>query len=150
MTVVVGGNCISNAVIDYKHSINDKDSNLPDQYSSLITVEILTSEGSVRVSGTYLRGTTHLVRVREEWMDAELDIPYLLFIDHFDQPGLIGLVGSITGKHDINIAFMAVGRQEVRGRATMVVGLDDPMPDSVLAEVRSVPEIEVARVVRLA
>ena len=30
MTVVIGGNCISNAVVDYKYAINDKDSNLPD------------------------------------------------------------------------------------------------------------------------
>ena len=29
-TVVIGGNCISNAVVDYKFSLMDKDSNLPD------------------------------------------------------------------------------------------------------------------------
>jgi len=30
ITVVIGGNCISNAVVDYKFSLMDKDSNLPD------------------------------------------------------------------------------------------------------------------------
>ena len=29
-TVVIGGNCVSNAVVDYKYSLIDKNSNLPD------------------------------------------------------------------------------------------------------------------------
>ena len=33
--VFIGGNCISNAVIDYKHAIADKNSNLPDYISYL-------------------------------------------------------------------------------------------------------------------
>lgn len=120
-----------------------------DQYSSLITLEISASEGSTIVSGTNLRGQTHLVRVHNHWVDASIEAPYLLFIDHRDQPGLIGEVGSITGESDINIAFMAVGRQTVRGRATMVVGLDDPMPDEVLDRVRAIPNLDDARLVRL-
>ena len=127
----------------------ESDPTQPEQYTSLVTVEIAAAGGSTRFSGTHLRDRTHLVRVRDDWMDAALDVPYLLFVDHRDQPGLIGLVGGITGKHDINIAFMAVGRKEVRGRATMVVGLDDPMPDHVVAEVRAIPNIDDARVVRL-
>ena len=110
--------------------VEENDSSPLEEYASLITLEISTSEGITVVSGTNLRGQTHLVRIHEDWVDATVEAPYLLFIDHRDQPGLIGAVGSITGENDINIAFMAVGRKSVRGRATMVVGLDDPMPVS--------------------
>ena len=62
---------------------------------------------------------------------------------------MIGAVGTITGKHDTNISFMEVGRLQIRGRATMVVGLDNPMPDDVLEEIRAVPHVNSARLVQL-
>jgi L-serine deaminase len=75
--------------------------------------------------------------------------PYYLFIDHHDRPGMIGAVGTITGRHDINISFMEVGRLEPRGRAMMVLGLDDPVPPDVLGEIRRIPHVYSARVVEL-
>ena len=62
---------------------------------------------------------------------------------------MIGALGTITGNHDINISFMAVGRQAPRGNAVMVVGLDDPMPDEALEEVKTTLHIATARLVKL-
>jgi L-serine deaminase len=76
-------------------------------------------------------------------------VPYLLFVDNQDRPGSIGAVGTIAGRHNINISFMEVGRISPRGRAMMVLGLDDPMPPSVLEEIRSMPNIHSARLVKL-
>ena len=39
---------------------------------------------------------------------------------HTDKPGLIGAVGSITGKSNINISAMQVARLEKRGEALMI------------------------------
>jgi D-3-phosphoglycerate dehydrogenase len=78
-----------------------------------------------------------------------VDSPYLLIIDNLDRPGMIGTVGEIAGKHDINISFMEVGRPEARGHATMMIGLDDPMPDNVLEELRQNPNITFARVIHI-
>ena len=121
----------------------------PEQYTNLVTVEIETTEGPVRVSGTHLHGRTHVVGIWDYWMDAALESPYLLVIDHQDAPGLIGAMGTITGQHDINISSMTVGRLEPRGKAAMVVGLDDPMPDRILARIQAIPRITRVRVVRL-
>ena len=82
-------------------------------------------------------------------MDAIIDSPYLLVIENEDRPGIIGAVGSLAGQHDINISFMEVGRVRLRGRATMVVGLDDPMPDSLLNELVKMPAITSIRLVQL-
>ena len=62
---------------------------------------------------------------------------------------MIGLVGTITGKYDINIGFMEVGRLEPRGRATMILGLDDPMPEPVLNEIKSLSNVYQVKVVQL-
>jgi D-3-phosphoglycerate dehydrogenase len=68
---------------------------------------------------------------------------YLLLSYHIDQPGIIGRVGTILGKHNINIAYMQVGRKESRGgRAVMAMGIDDPVPPEVLQEISRVPGLE--------
>ncbi|MBI2873224.1 MAG: phosphoglycerate dehydrogenase [Chloroflexi bacterium] len=120
-----------------------------DQYSNLVSVEARSGAHVTRVAGTVMRDEVHLVRVNDYWLDMVPTVPYLLFIEHVDRPGMIGAVGTITGRQDINIAFMEVGRLQARGGAMMVVGLDDPMPEPVLAEVRAIPQVRLARLVRL-
>ncbi len=121
----------------------------PVEYASLITLELRTTEGATTIGGTLLRHDTHIVRVNDSWLDLVPSGPYLLFIEHQDRPGMIGALGTITGNHDINIGFMDVGRQAPRGKAVMVVGLDDPLPDNVLEEILAILHIDSAKVVKL-
>ena len=120
-----------------------------EQYGSLVTVEVETSEGKTVVSAAHMRGQTHIVRVNEYWIDIVAAGGYMLFTDHQDRPGMIGAVGNITGKHDINIGFMEVGRLDPRGRATMILGLDDPLPEPVLAEINALPNVYQTWVIQL-
>ena len=62
---------------------------------------------------------------------------------------MIGAVGTITGKYDINIGFMEVGRLDPRGRATMILGLDDLLPEPVLAEINALPNVYQTWVIQL-
>jgi hypothetical protein len=58
-------------------------------------------------------------------------------------------VGTIAGRNDINVSFMQVGRLSPRGRAMMIVGLDDPMSPEVLEEICALKQIDTARLVKL-
>ena len=120
-----------------------------EDFANEITVRLATTAGETVVSGTHLRGQTHVTRLSDHRMDAIIDSPYLLVLENEDRPGIIGAVGSMAGRHDINISFMEVGRVRLRGRATMVVGLDDPMPDELLDELVKMPAITSIRLVRL-
>jgi D-3-phosphoglycerate dehydrogenase len=120
-----------------------------EQYGSLVTVEMETSEGKTVISATHMRGQTHIVRVNEYWIDIVAEGGYMLFTDHQDRPGMIGAVGNITGKYDINIGFMEVGRMEPRGRSIMILGLDDPLPEPVLAEINALPNVFQTWVIQL-
>lgn len=120
-----------------------------EQYGSLVSVEIETSHGKTVVSGAHMRGGTHVVHVNGYWIDLLAADGYMLFTDHQDQPGMIGAVGNIMGKQDINIGFMEVGRLEPRGRATMILGLDDLPPESVLNEIRALPNVHSVKLVKL-
>ena len=119
------------------------------EYGNLITVTLNTTTGQTTLAGTSMRNQVHIVRVNDYWLDMVLSVPYLLFIEHQDEPGSIGAVGTITGQNDINISFMEVGRLSPRGRATMILGLDDAVPSQVLEEIRAMPHIDTARVIRL-
>ena len=70
-------------------------------------------------------------------------------MENQDRPGSIGAVGTVAGRHNINISFMEVGRLNARGLAMMVLGLDDPVPPPVLEEIRALPQIHSARLVTL-
>ncbi|NJR64403.1 MAG: phosphoglycerate dehydrogenase [Leptolyngbyaceae cyanobacterium CRU_2_3] len=74
---------------------------------------------------------------------------YMLFTLHRDMPGIIGKIGSLLGGFNVNIASMQVGRKIVRGDAVMVLSLDDPLPDGILAEIIKVPGIRDAYTVTL-
>jgi D-3-phosphoglycerate dehydrogenase len=53
------------------------------------------------------------------------------------------------GSFNVNIASMQVGRKIVRGDAVMVLSLDDPLPEGILAEIIKVPGIRDAYTVNL-
>lgn len=74
---------------------------------------------------------------------------YMLFTLHRDMPGIIGKIGSLLGGFNVNIASMQVGRKIVRGDAVMVLSLDDPLPDGILAEITKVAGIRDAYTVTL-
>lgn len=99
------------------------------QFTSLVTLEATTDKGRMLVSGTVARGEPQLVRIDDYWVNITLE-GYLLVCHNTDQPGIIGAVGTMLGKENVNIAFMQVGRDHPRGRAIMILGLDDPLaPD---------------------
>ena len=62
---------------------------------------------------------------------------------------MIGQIGSILGRHNINIASMHVGRRTKRGRAIVVLLLDEDVPPEVMEQVEKAVEADFARVVHL-
>lgn len=118
-------------------------------YTSLLSVRVVTSTGATTVSGTNMRGDPHIVRVNDYWIDVVPTGGYFLFADHQDQPGLIGAVGNITGKANINIHSLQLGRLGPRGNALMVLGLDEPLTEPMLREIMALPDVYTAKLVKL-
>jgi D-3-phosphoglycerate dehydrogenase / 2-oxoglutarate reductase len=118
-------------------------------FSTLIKAEVVTDKKTYTAAGTlfgnqYLR----LVQLGPYHLDTFMDGVMLLFT-HRDVPGLIGFIGTIFGKHQVNIAQMTVGRQQPGGEAIAVLNLDSPPPEEALKEVRAHPQISSLSVVKL-
>jgi D-3-phosphoglycerate dehydrogenase len=121
-----------------------------DVYANLVRVHVHTSGGDTDVTGTVAHDGPHIVAINDFWVDIPPGDGWLLLCENQDRPGMIGAVGTFLGQHDINISFMRVGRTEVRGRALMAVGIDDPIsPEQVEALLR-IPNILSARVTAFA
>ena len=120
-----------------------------ENYASLITLEVVTDAGTTIVAGTVLRGEPHIVRVNDFWPDIIPTGGYFLFSDHRDRPGLIGAVGTITGKADINISSMQLARLQPRGPALMILALDEPLPEEQRQEILAIPDVYTAKLVKL-
>ncbi|MGB9857332.1 MAG: phosphoglycerate dehydrogenase [Dictyoglomaceae bacterium] len=109
-------------------------------YRSLIKLQLKTEKGVLELSGTVSRGQERIVKIQDYYIDLNL-APYLLIAFHTDKPGIIGKVGTVLGKEDINIAAMQVGRKEIGKEAVMVLIVDNPVPPKVLNELKSIENI---------
>jgi len=65
----------------------------------------------------------------------------LLFIYNNDKPGVIGNIGTLLGKNNINIARMQFGREAPGGRAVSVITIDAPATPKMIKELKSLPNI---------
>ena len=117
-------------------------------YTNLITVTTQAGNGRKTIAGTVFDGVPRIVRLRDLHIEF---IPegHILVLAYEDRPGMVGRIGSILGRHNVNIASMHVGRRTRRGRAIVVLLLDDDVPTEVMEEVSKSVEADFARVIRL-
>ena len=120
-------------------------------FSSSIAVEVITTTGAFRVAGTLFGNEMpRLISLGEYRLESYLDGVLLLF-SHTDVPGVIGAVGTICGKYDLNIAQMSVGRAENKpgGAAIGVLNLEQIPPEEAIAEILDHEAIDRAKVIEL-
>ncbi len=116
-------------------------------YNNLISVKLTTDQGEEWVEGTVLHENhLHLVSLNGIKIDAPLNGD-MLVIRNVDTPGVIGHIGTMLGNNSINIANFALGRNEESHEAVGVVNVDSAIPEAVLQEIRTLPNILKAYVV---
>ena len=64
-------------------------------------------------------------------------------------PRVIGRVGTLLGKHKINIANFALGRVQDSDEAIGIVNVDQKVPPEVLGELRAITAVRQARVIEI-
>ena len=125
-------------------------SSRPRHFANLLSLKLHTDAGERWVEGTIFEpGSPRLTQIDNVDIEAPLE-GTLLVIHNDDQPGVIGEVGTILGRHALNIASFSLGRGE--GGAFGVVNLDVGAEENLAAaveELRMVPAIRAVSVVRL-
>ncbi|MFY9254104.1 MAG: phosphoglycerate dehydrogenase [Fuerstiella sp.] len=131
--------------------ISETASGNSENFASMISIKLVTDQGEFEAAGTIFgRQFLRLVKLGPFCFEAFLD-GLLLVYRHRDVPGLIGYIGTICGKNEVNIANMALGRQANHpgGDSVAVLNLDNELSAQALAEVLAHPEVTGVELVRL-
>jgi D-3-phosphoglycerate dehydrogenase len=117
-------------------------------YKSVLTVATETAGGRKVIAGTVFDGQPRVVQLRDLHIEFTPE-GYILVISYEDRPGMVGRIGSILGRLNVNIASMHVGRRTKRGRAIVVLLLDEDLTADQLQEVARAVDADFARLIRL-
>lgn len=118
-------------------------------FMNLIHVTIKTNKEERTIAGTLLNGYgARIVEIDRYPVDAAPEGNVLL-VSHTDKPGIVGYLGTLLGKNDVNIATMQVGRKIIGGAAIMLLTVDKPLPDNVVSELERSPDIHRVKEIRL-
>lgn len=131
--------------------ITETTSNEPSDFHTMIQAVVHTDQGELSASGTIFgKQFLRLVRMGKFSIDAYLDGTMLIY-SHRDVPGLIGYIGQICGRHQVNIAHMALGRLQNSpgGDSVAILNLDNEPSQEVLDEIKKHPEVTGVELVKL-
>jgi len=130
--------------------VEEVKSNEDTDYNEWIHVAAKSGDQKVSAGGTILgkRNQPRIVRLHSRPVEI---VPegVLLMMNNKDRPGIVGHLGTLIGKHRVNIASMSLSRDEAGGQALTVLNLDSVPPPELLAEIQKDPDISNVRVVKL-
>ena len=119
---------------------------------NVLSVSLKTTQEEHLVRGTVLHEKhPRLLGVDDIDVEAPLE-RNMVYMRNQDVPGVIGKIGTILGKHHINIANFSLGRRDKNGQpaeAIAVVHVDSRVPENVLQELREIEAVKVAKAMRL-
>ncbi len=114
-------------------------------------VELTTNTGEVASASGTITGpnsTIKLVGIDKYELDVAIS-DQMAFIQYEDRPGMLGIIGGILGKSEINIANLQLARETKGGNALVALTLDSEIPQSVLSEIANALAAKFAKTVNL-
>ncbi|HDH06622.1 MAG TPA: phosphoglycerate dehydrogenase [Nitrospirae bacterium] len=110
-------------------------------YQSMMVIKIKSGKKESSVSGI-LHGKKEPRIISVNGFAVEI-IPEgeMLVLSNTDKPGVIGNLGTLLGKNNINIARMHFGRANQGGKAISVVSVDIAVPMTILTKIRKLPNV---------
>jgi D-3-phosphoglycerate dehydrogenase / 2-oxoglutarate reductase len=114
-------------------------------FDGYIKLTVRTDKQSRSIAGTcFSDGKPRFIQIKGINLDAEVG-HHMLYTTNADAPGIIGLLGTLCGKHEVNIANFQLGRNKAGGDAIALLYLDGPFPESALEEIRSNAKFQSAK-----
>lgn len=118
------------------------------EFVNLIQLEIKTDKETKKVLGTLSSNKQpRIVKIDDYYLEL-YPVGEMIFIRNWDKPGLIGSLGSLMGKHNINIAAMTFGRDKPGGKAISVLNVDSQVGPDIQEKIKKLENILTVKVIR--
>jgi len=129
--------------------INETKSSQEEEFVNSIQLEIKTDKESRRIFGTLSPNKLpRIVKIDGYYVEISPQ-GEMIVIQNWDKPGIIGNLGTLLGKHNINIAAMTFGREKPGGKAISVLNVDSPVSVEILNKIKKTENILGVKVIRL-
>jgi len=130
--------------------VSEMRSSEPIDYAELINVRAFVDGQVASLSGTFYGSMNNPRIVRIDDLPIEAVPSGVLFMmSNKDRPGIVGWIGTLMGKHGVNIANMSLGRDKEGGEALTVLNLDSAPSAALLAEIKADKDIYNVKVAKL-
>ena len=129
--------------------ITESTSAKAEDFASLIALTARSKMEQNYIAGTLFgRKELRIVKLNDFFIEA---IPegYILLVNNYDRPGVIGNIGAALGSRNINIATMQFGRDRMGGHAISLLHLDAPLPPGMVGEILRLPNVISVRQIQL-
>lgn len=110
--------------------------NATTEFSELIVVELDKDGEKFRVAGTIIGKSARIVEIDKLFVDININGNFLI-VKNDDSPGIVGHVGTVLGKHSLNIANLSLARNKSEGNALNVIELDSTPSKTVIDDLAS-------------
>ncbi|MFH1877830.1 MAG: phosphoglycerate dehydrogenase [Candidatus Omnitrophota bacterium] len=128
--------------------IEEKTSAITD-FANLVSVEFDTGRKKHFIMGTlFTNKEARIIKIDKFYVEAIPD-GYMLVVSNNDAPGVVGRIGTLLGKHGINIAEMSFGRDKKTGEAISVLNVDSEVPKNVLKKLKQAKDIKDVKLVSI-
>ena len=113
-------------------------------YAGLLRLTLETDSGTTTAAGTlYAPDRPRLVEIDGTPIELRPE-GHMLFIRNRDVPGVVGKIGTILGRADVNIAGFHLGRSRGNANAISILTTDSAVPVGALEEIRGIEQLLVA------
>ena len=132
-------------------TVEEKKSDEPVTFNEWVHVQLFNNGNKLISAGGTFFGSPNNPRIVRLYSQS-VEIPVtgtLLLLNNTDKPGIVGHLGTLLGKHHVNIASMSLGRDTVGGLAFTVLSLDSVPPAAMLNELQKDTDISNVKVVTL-
>ena len=131
-------------------NVEEKRSDEPVTFNEWLHVAAYAGGERISVGGTFFGSPNNPRIVRIFSQPTEIHPEGVVFLmNNKDRPGMVGHIGTLMAKYQVNIASMSLSREQAGGQALTVLNLDSVPPPEALAEIRKDPDISNVRVVQL-
>jgi D-3-phosphoglycerate dehydrogenase / 2-oxoglutarate reductase len=119
-------------------------------FNEWLHLAVFSDGRKTSAGGTFFGKLNHPRIVRINSLPVEVVPSGVLFLmTNRDRPGIVGYIGSLMGRYQVNIANMSLSRDQEGGRALTVLNLDSVPPSALIDEIGKDPDISDVRVVTL-
>jgi D-3-phosphoglycerate dehydrogenase len=131
--------------------VEEKRSHEPVTFNEWLHVQVFNGGSKLVSAGGTFFGSPDNPRIVRVFSQPTEIVPsgVVLMLRNKDRPGIVGYLGTLMGKYNLNIASMSLSRDIAGGQALTVLNLDSVPPSEVLREIQKDPDISNVKVVQL-